>query len=94
MGAEEIREKTGIEERRYSSLTLEELALQAAEAALAKAGREPEEIGAVLVCTCTSSRLIPSLATYLCGQLGIYQAHAAYDIIAACAGHALRPRRG
>jgi 3-oxoacyl-[acyl-carrier-protein] synthase-3 len=90
MSAEEIREKTGIEERRYSSLPLEELALQAAEAALAKAGRGPEEIGGVLVCTCTSSRLIPSLATYLCGQLGIYQTHAAYDIIAACAGHALR----
>ena len=86
MGADEIREKTGVEERRYSSLSLEELALQAAEAALAKAGREPEEIGALLVCTCTSSRLIPSLATYLCGQLGIYQAHAAYDIVAACAG--------
>jgi 3-oxoacyl-[acyl-carrier-protein] synthase-3 len=86
MSADEIREKTGIEERRYSSLPLEELALQAAEAALAKAGRAPEEIGAVLVCTCTSSRLIPSLATYLCGQLGIYQAHAALDIIAACAG--------
>ena len=26
------------------------------------------------------------MATYLCGQLGIYQTHAAYDIIAACAG--------
>jgi 3-oxoacyl-(acyl-carrier-protein) synthase III len=86
MGAEEIREKTGVEERRYTSLSLEELALQAAEAAVEKAQRQPEEIGAVLVCTCTSSRLIPSLATYLCGQLGIYQAHAAYDIIAACAG--------
>ena len=94
MSADEIRDKTGIEQRRYSSLPLEELALQAAEAALAKARREPEEIGAVLVCTCTSSRLIPSLATYLCGQLGIYQTHAAYDIIAACAGHALRPGRG
>jgi 3-oxoacyl-(acyl-carrier-protein) synthase III len=86
MGADEIREKTGIEERRYSSLTLEELGLQAAQAALAKAGREPEEVGGVLVCTCTSSRLIPSAATYIAGQLGIYQAHAAYDIIAACAG--------
>jgi 3-oxoacyl-[acyl-carrier-protein] synthase III len=40
----------------------------------------------VLVCTCTSSRLIPSLATYLCGQLGMHQVFAAYDIIAACAG--------
>ena len=86
MGADEIREKTGIEQREYSSLPFEELALQAAEAALAKAGREPEEIGAVLTCTCTSSRLIPSLATYLCGQLGMHQVYAAYDIIAACAG--------
>jgi 3-oxoacyl-[acyl-carrier-protein] synthase-3 len=86
MSAEEIRDKTGIEERRYSSLPLEDLALQAAEGALAKAGRQPEEVGGVLVCTCTSSRLIPSVATYLCGQLGIAQTHAAYDLIAACAG--------
>jgi 3-oxoacyl-[acyl-carrier-protein] synthase III len=86
MGAKEIREKTGIEERRYSSLGLEELALRAAEAALEKSGRGPEEIGGVLVATCTSSRLIPSASTYICGQLGIYQTHAAYDIIAACAG--------
>jgi 3-oxoacyl-[acyl-carrier-protein] synthase-3 len=86
MSAEEISAKTGIDQRRYSSRPLEELAVQAAEAALDKAGRAPEEIGGVLVCTCTSSRLIPSLATYVCGQLGIYQTHAAYDLIAACAG--------
>lgn len=86
MSAEEIRAKTGIEQRRYSTLPLEELALRAAEAALEKSGRRPEEISALLVCTCTSSRLIPSAATYLCGQLGIHQAHAAYDLIAACAG--------
>ena len=30
----------------------------------------------MLVCTCTSSRLIPSVATYLSGQLGIAQTHA------------------
>jgi 3-oxoacyl-(acyl-carrier-protein) synthase III len=86
MSAEEIRAKTGIEQRRYSSLPLEELALRAAEQALDKSGRGAEEISALLVCTCTSSRLIPSAATYLCGQLGIHQAHAAYDLIAACAG--------
>src|SRR3954452_5281350 len=86
MSADEIASKTGIEQREYSSLPLEDLALQAAEAALDKAGRQPEEIGGVLVCTCTSSRLIPSLATYLCGQLGMHQVFAAYDIIAACAG--------
>jgi membrane fusion protein (multidrug efflux system) len=37
MSADHIRATTGIEQRRYSSLPLEELALQAAEAALAKA---------------------------------------------------------
>src|SRR3954465_5396122 len=49
MGADEIQEKTGVEERRYSSRSVEELAVQAAEAALAKSGREPAEIGGVLV---------------------------------------------
>ena len=86
MSADEIRDKTGIEARRYTSRTLEEIALEAARAALAHAGRGPEEIGAVLVCTCTSTRMIPSLATWLSGELGIYQTHASCDIIAACAG--------
>ena len=86
MSAAEIRAKTGIEERRYTSLDLQEIALRAAQAALTKAGREPREVGAVLVCTCTSSRLIPSMATYLCGQLGMAQVFAAYDMVAACAG--------
>ena len=86
MSADEIREKTGIEERRYTSHSLEEIALQAAQAALRHSGRGPEEIGAVLVCTCTSTRMIPSVATWISGQLGIYQTHASCDIVAACAG--------
>jgi 3-oxoacyl-[acyl-carrier-protein] synthase-3 len=86
MSADEIRDKTGIEQRRYSSRSLEEIALEAAQAALAHAGRGPEEIGAVLVCTCTSTRMIPSVATWISGQLGIYQTHASCDIVAACAG--------
>jgi len=86
MSAEEIRDKTGIEARRYTSGSLEEIALRAARAAMEHAGRGPEDIGAVLVCTCTSTRMIPSLATWLSGELGIYQTHASCDIIAACAG--------
>jgi 3-oxoacyl-[acyl-carrier-protein] synthase III len=86
MTADEIREKTGIEQRRYTSHSLEEIALQAARAALAHAGRGPEEIGAVLVCTCTSTRMIPSVATWISGQLGIFQTHVSCDIVAACAG--------
>ncbi len=86
MTAEEIREKTGIEQRRYTSHSLEDIALQAAQAALAHAGRRPGEIGAVLVCTCTSTRMIPSVATWISGELGIFQTHASCDIVAACAG--------
>jgi len=86
MGADEIREKTGIEQRRYTSSSLEEIALRAAQAALSQAGRGPAEIGAVLVCTCTSTRMIPSVATWISGQLGIFQTHASCDIVAACAG--------
>ena len=86
MSAEQVLEKTGIAQRRYTSHSLEEIALQAAQAALTHAGRGPEEIGAVLVCTCTSTRMIPSVATWISGQLGIFQTHASCDIVAACAG--------
>jgi 3-oxoacyl-[acyl-carrier-protein] synthase III len=62
------------------------MSLLAARTALRKAGRQPEEIGALLFCTCTSTALIPSIATWLSGQLGIQQTHASCDIVAACAG--------
>jgi 3-oxoacyl-[acyl-carrier-protein] synthase-3 len=88
MSADEISDKTGIQARRYTLHSLEEIALEAAKAALAHSGRRPEEIGAVLVCTCTSTRMIPSVATWISGQLGIAQTHASCDIIAACAGMA------
>ncbi len=62
------------------------MALLAAREALKKAGRKPAEIGAVLFCSCTSTRLIPSVATWLSGELGLLQTHASCDIVAACAG--------
>src|SRR5438093_1468767 len=62
MTAKEIEEKTGIVERRYTELDLDHIALIAAQRALAKAGRRPEEIGAVLFCSCTSAKMMPSLA--------------------------------
>jgi 3-oxoacyl-[acyl-carrier-protein] synthase III len=86
MSADEIAAKTGIEQRRYTSREPEELALHAARAALAKSGRSPAEIGAVLVSTCTSNRQIPSIACWLSGELGLQQTHASVDMVAACAG--------
>jgi 3-oxoacyl-[acyl-carrier-protein] synthase III len=86
MTAVEIEDKTGIRQRLYTALDLDHVSLLAAEAALAKAGRRPEEIGAVIFCSCTSSKMMPSLATWLSGQLGMLQTHFSADIVAACAG--------
>jgi 3-oxoacyl-[acyl-carrier-protein] synthase III len=86
MTAAEIVDKTGIEQRLYTDLDLDTLALGAARAALDRSGRRPEEIGAVVFCSCTSVKMMPSLATWLSGQLGIYQTHASCDVVAACAG--------
>jgi 3-oxoacyl-(acyl-carrier-protein) synthase III len=86
MTAEDIGRKTGIEARLYTARALEHIALAAAIAALERAGRKPHEIGAVIFCSCTSTRLIPSAATWISGQLGIYQTHASFDLIAACSG--------
>ena len=86
MTAKEIEEKTGIVERLYTELDLDHMALLAAQRAVAKSGRRPEEIGAVIFCSCTSAKMMPSLATWLSGQLGIFQTHASCDVVAACAG--------
>jgi 3-oxoacyl-[acyl-carrier-protein] synthase III len=86
MTADEISQKTGIEQRLYSELDLEHMALLAARAALEKSRRRPEAIGAILFCTCTSTKLLPSIATWLSGELGLFQTHASCDIVAACAG--------
>ena len=86
MTAEEISSKTGVEARCYTNRSLEDIALEVARSALKHSGRQPEEIGAVLFCSCTSTRLIPSVATWLSAELGIYQTHNSSDIVAACAG--------
>ena len=86
MTSDDIRDKTGIESRIYSERDLDELALLAARRAIEGAGRQPEEFAAVIFCSCTSSRLIPSVATWMSGQLGIFQTHVSFDLVAACAG--------
>ena len=86
MTAEDISEKTGIESRIYTELDLDELSLSAAVRALEGSGRRAEEIAAVIVCSCTSTHLLPSIATWISGQLGIFQTHVSFDLVAACAG--------
>jgi len=86
MTAQEIKAKTGIDQRTYTDARLEDLALQAARAALVKSRRRPDEFGAVLFCSCTSTKQMPSVAAWLSGQLGMLQTHTSCDLVAACAG--------
>lgn len=86
MTADDISSKTGIESRIYTERSLADIALLAATDAIEGSGRRPEEFGAVIFCSCTSTQMLPSVSTWLSGQLGMYQTHASFDLIAACAG--------
>jgi 3-oxoacyl-[acyl-carrier-protein] synthase-3 len=83
-----IRQRTGVIERRRASAAIEavDLAEEASNEAIAAAGIEPSQIGAVLVSTVSNTVQTPSLAALLTERIGATPAPA-YDISAACAGY-------
>ena len=83
-----IRQRTGIIERRRASkdLSLMDMAVDASNQAIAKAGINPTEIGAVLFSTITHPHQTPSAAALLADKIGANPAPA-FDISAACAGY-------
>jgi len=64
------------------------LSEQSARQALARAGFEPRDVGAVVVNTCTGY-LCPGISTYLIERLGLPQDVRAYDLVGAGCGGAL-----
>jgi 3-oxoacyl-[acyl-carrier-protein] synthase III len=82
-----IRERSGIAERRYAAPeeTVVDLAVYAAEKALASAGITPDQVGFVLLATVTHPYPTPSAAAEVAFRLGAVNA-AATDISSACAG--------
>ena len=78
-----IQERTGIRERRIGGTT-SQLAIEAGLAALAKAGRRPDEIDAVILATTTPDQMVP--ATSATVQDGIGITGGAFDVNAACSG--------
>lgn len=82
-----IRQRTGVIQRRRASAGVEavDLATEASKEAIAAAGIEPSQIGAVLVSTISNTVQTPSLAALLTERIGATPAPA-YDISAACAG--------
>ncbi|HLW69878.1 MAG TPA: beta-ketoacyl-ACP synthase III [Candidatus Binataceae bacterium] len=82
-----VRTRTGIE-RRYVIATGEsliEIAAQAAETALARAGLKASELDAIVVGTVSSDFGFPSFACQLQHRLGI-DTIPAFDVAAACSG--------
>lgn len=81
-----IEQRTGIVERRWinDNESLEQMAFDAAEKALRRAGITGDQLDCVIVSTVSHGLLTPGLAPMVAHRLGT--TGAAYDISAACAG--------
>ncbi|MGC9961775.1 MAG: beta-ketoacyl-ACP synthase III [Acidimicrobiales bacterium] len=78
-----ITERTGIRERRHGGST-SSLAVEAAQAALAKAGLKGSDIDLLVLATTTPDKAVPATSSTVHAQLGCVGA--AFDLNAACAG--------
>lgn len=83
-----IRERSGIVSRRWAAPeeSVVDMAEHAARKALAAAGINPSQVGAVILATVTHPYQTPAAAPILADRLGATPA-AAFDISAACAGY-------
>ncbi len=80
-----ITSRTGIRERRVSHVGVADLGYVSAMRALAAAGREPEQVGAVILATASPDLLIPNTASRIQELIGNDGA-SAFDINAGCCG--------
>jgi 3-oxoacyl-[acyl-carrier-protein] synthase-3 len=84
--SEWIVQRTGIRERRHAPLGMStgDMAVTAAERAIAASGVERREIDLLILATFTPDRLLPATATYVQDRLGLRCG--AMDLSAACSG--------
>ncbi|NRB35541.1 MAG: ketoacyl-ACP synthase III [Rhodobacteraceae bacterium] len=82
-----IRQRTGIERRHFAAEgeNTSDLAIKAAQAALADAGLEADDIDAIVLATSTADLTFPSAATMVQAGLGMTRGYA-FDVQAVCAG--------
>ncbi len=83
-----IQRRTGIVSRRRASenVSLLDMAVEASNIAIKRAGIDPKDIGAVIFSTITHPHQTPSAAALLADRVGANPAPA-YDVSAACAGY-------
>ena len=82
-----ILERTGIRERHIAdkSVATSDMAIEAAQRALASRGMPPSEIEAIILCTVTPDMIFPSTACIVQERLGAAGAWG-FDLVAACSG--------
>jgi len=82
-----ILSRTGIRERRIAApeMATSDMAIEAAQVALANRGIEASELDAILVCTVTPDMMFPSTACLVQDRLGAPRAWG-FDLVAACSG--------
>ncbi|MFC4670403.1 beta-ketoacyl-ACP synthase III [Seohaeicola nanhaiensis] len=82
-----IRSRSGIERRHFAAEgeTTSDLATHAAQAALADAGMQADEIDTIILATSTADFTFPSAATMVQARLGMTGGFA-FDVQAVCAG--------
>jgi 3-oxoacyl-[acyl-carrier-protein] synthase-3 len=83
-----IVERTGIRARHFAAdgVVCSDLALLAAQAALAAAGRSAADVDLIVLATSTPDMVFPSTAAILQAKLGITNGCAAFDLQAVCSG--------
>jgi 3-oxoacyl-[acyl-carrier-protein] synthase-3 len=82
-----IRQRTGIGERRVAAVgeLTSDLAVRAAEEALAGAGMSGNDLDLIVLATATPDNTFPATATKVQARLGMHRG-AAFDVQAVCAG--------
>lgn len=82
-----IRTRSGIERRHFAAegQTTSDLAIRAAQAALADAGLVADDVDAIILATSTADLTFPSAATMVQAGLGMTRGFA-FDVQAVCAG--------
>ena len=80
-----IVDRTGIRQRHIAppEMATSDMAVEASRAAIARAGLDPAELDAILVCTVTPDHTFPSTACLVQHSLGATRAWG-FDISAAC----------
>jgi len=83
-----IVERTGIRARHFAAdgVVCSDLALPAAQAALAAAGRSAADVDLIVLATSTPDMVFPSTAAILQAKLGITNGCAVFDLQAVCSG--------